>query len=290
MHDSLDLSIIIVTWNSAAEIYGCLESIIENTKDIDYEIIIADNNSSDNTLEVIGKFAGNKFPIVNVIVNADNRGFTKACNQGINSSSGKNILLLNPDTVIKDNSIKVLSDILTSKEKTGAVAPQLLNIDGTIQKSVRTFPEYFDMFCEFSLLSYILPYSRKFSRWKMNYFSHDTETVVDQPMAAALMIKGNVLRKAGSFDERFLMFFNDVDMCRKIYAEGYEILFCPRAKMIHAKGVSIYKDRERMIRIWNDDCLNYFKKYNNNILLYVWLSISLKISGFFRILINKLYK
>lgn len=290
MPDQTELSIIIVTWNSENEISKCLTSIIENTKGLNYEIVIVDNNSSDRTLNAIRKISEEKFHRIKVILNNDNKGFTKACNQGILSSEGKNVLFLNPDTVVTGDSLNSLYNKLNSSGSIGAVAPKLLNEDNTIQKSCRTFPDYFDMFCEFSLLTYFFPDSKIFSRWKMNYFSHDEEMKVEQPMAAALMVKRKVLKEIGNFDERYLMFFNDVDICRKIYDKGYFIVFYPGSKIIHEKGVSIYKDRIRMIRIWNEDCLSYFKKHNNNYLLYGWLYLSLKVSGFLRILYYRLTK
>ena len=290
MPDQTDLSIIIVTWNSANEIVNCLTSIIENTKDLNYEIVIVDNNSSDGTLNAIRESAEEKFHRIKVILNNDNKGFTKACNQGILSSEGKNVLFLNPDTVITGDSLKILYSKLISSENIGAAAPQLLNEDNTIQKSSRTFPDYFDMFCEFSLLAYIFPDSKIFSRWKMNYFSHDEEMRVEQPMAAALMVKRKVLQEIGNFDERYIMFFNDVDICRMIYDKGYIIIFYPGSKIIHEKGVSIYKDRVRMIKVWNEDCLSYFKKHKHNYILYGWLYISLNVSGFLRILYYRLTK
>ena len=290
MPDKTDLSIIIVTWNSENEISGCLNSIIDNTAEINFEIIIVDNNSSDDTQKKIREVSEEKYHRITVILNNDNKGFTKACNQGILSSKGEHVLFLNPDTRVTKGSLKFLIDKLISSGKTGAVAPQLLNDDKTIQKSCRTFPDYFDMFCEFSLLTYIFPDSILFSNWKMNYFDHNEERTVEQPMAAALMVRKKVLNEIGNFDERYIMFFNDVDLCKKIYDAGYTILFCPGAKIFHEKGISIYKVRERMIRIWNDDCLSYFRKYHYNYILYNWLLLSLRLSGFFRILYYKLKK
>ncbi|MBK8551594.1 MAG: glycosyltransferase family 2 protein [Ignavibacteria bacterium] len=225
MHDKTDLSIVIVTWNSEDEISECLNSIIENTKDLNYEIVIVENNSADNTADEIRKIAGEKFHRIKVILNNENLGYTRACNQGIESSSGRNVLLLNPDTIIEGEAIKALSDKLESNDNIGAAAPQLLNKDGSIQKSCRTFPDYFDMFCEFSLLTYVFPNSIIFSNWKMNYFNHNEERIVEQPMAAALMVKSKVLNEINNFDERYRMFFNDVDMCKKIYEKGYVIDF-----------------------------------------------------------------
>ncbi len=290
MHDTTELTIVIVTWNSEQEIGDCLNSIIDNTQDLNYEILIIDNNSSDKTIEVIKNINETSYHRIKIILNNQNTGFTKACNQGIELTTGRNVLLLNPDTRIKRNALKLMFDKLESNAKIGAVAPQLLNEDKSIQKSCRMFPDFFDMFCEFSLLTYIFPNSLLFSNWKMNYFDHNEERMVEQPMAAALMVKKKVLNEISNFDERFEMFFNDVDLCRKIYEKGYLIGFYPDAKIIHLKGVSIYKDRENMIRIWNRDCLSYFKKYHHNFFLYSWLSFSLRISGYLRILLHKIKK
>lgn len=289
MSDKIELSAVIVTWNSEKEIEKCLESVAAASKEIKSEIIVIDNNSEDRTQEVVMDMiksnSGIKF-----IQNNDNKGYTKACNQGLEIAAGENILLLNPDTILNSSCIELLIKKLNSDSKTGAVAPQLLNPDSTIQFSCRTFPEYRDLFFEMTLISSLFSKSRFFSRWKMNYFSHNIESPVDQPMAAALMIKRDVLLTAGNFDERYNMFFNDVDLCKKIHDKGYKIIFYPEAKIIHEKGISIYKDRERMIKVWSEDCLKYFRKYHYNFILYNLLLISLKITGLIRISLYKITK
>ncbi|MEP7147131.1 MAG: glycosyltransferase, partial [bacterium] len=110
MLEEIDLSIVIVTWNSCDEINDCLESIIKNINDLKYEIIVVDNNSSDGTLEKLRIFREKNSDILKIIINKENSGYTKACNTGINSSSGRNILLLNPDTKIIGSALK---DLLT---------------------------------------------------------------------------------------------------------------------------------------------------------------------------------
>ncbi|MBS1518181.1 MAG: glycosyltransferase family 2 protein [Bacteroidetes bacterium] len=290
MPDNPVLSVIIVTWNSGDEITRCIDSIKENFPESGLEIIVIDNNSSDNTLEFLKGTESRDSNCLHLIVNKENIGYTKACNQGIEISKGDYILLLNPDTEILDGALEKLISELNSSGKTGAAAPKLLNDDGSIQKSCRTFPGYSDMFFELTLLSRIFPESRTFSRWKMNYFDHDSRREVDQPMAAALMVKRKVMETAGGFDERFIMFFNDVDLCRKIHDSGFKIIFCPEAVIRHSKGVSIYKDRERMIRIWNKDCSEYFRKYHGNTMLLNLLKAGLKISEFVRIFLYKLSK
>ena len=292
MPDNKKVSVIIVTWNSSDEIEGCINSIINSQRinNSEFEIIVIDNNSTDDTKIKLDQIKKNLYSNIILIYNKENVGFTKACNQGIEIVTGENILILNPDTEIVDDAIDKMAAKLNSDKSIGAVAPKLLNKDGSIQKSCRTFPEYSDMFFEMTLLSKLFPKSKKVSRWKMNYFDHDKECKVDQPMAAALMIKKSVLDNIDNFDERYKMFFNDVDICKKIYDSGKSIIFYPEAVVIHIKGVSIYKDREKMIRIWNKDCAEYFKKYHNNVLLYNLLKAGLTVSGAVRILLYKLTK
>lgn len=289
MSDKTILSVVVVTWNSDKEICKCIESVSASAEGINYEIIIVDNNSSDKTSDIVTGLT-EKNSKIRFIQNTENKGYTKACNQGLETAAGENIFLLNPDTVLQGSCIEQLIRKLNEDMKTGAVAPQLLNPDMTIQFSCRTFPEYRDMFYEMILLSSIFGKSRVFSRWKMNYFSHNEEREVDQPMAAALMIKKDVLDETGNFDGRFSMFFNDVDLCKKIHDKGYKIIFYPAAKIIHEKGTSIYKDRVRMIKIWNEDCLKFFRKYHYNFILYNWLKISLKVTGILRIIFYKITK
>ncbi len=276
-----EVSIVIVTYNSRNDIENCLSSVYKNCPDASYfEMIIVDNNSSDDTVNRVRKYIG-KQKNIKLIENKDNKGYTLANNQGMAAAKGKYILLLNPDIVFVEDPLKKLTSRL-EELKAGAISPQLINPDWTIQPSCRTFPRYSDMFLEFSMLSEIFPKSRIISRWKMNYFGHDHEREVDQPMAAALMVRSEVMKEVKFFDDRFNMFFNDVDLCKKIHDTGYKIFFTDITKMIHLKGTSVYKDRKRMIRIWNEDCLKYFKKYYSNFILYNFLKTGLYLSAFVR--------
>lgn len=275
------LSVVIVTWNSDAEIGDCINSIIHNNTNIPIEIIVVDNASQDKTRSLLKNFSV-QTDFVKIILNDDNKGYTLANNQGIKIAKGEFVLLLNPDTKITEGALERMIEFLLVTSNAGAIAPQLLNEDYTIQKSCRTFPTYWDMFCELFLLSKIFPMSNIFARWKMNYFNHNELAEVQQPMAAALMIKKNVMDKVNGFDERYKMFFNDVDLCKSIVDAGYKIYFYPDSKVFHIKGASIYKDRKNMLRVWNDDCIIYFKKYYNNFLLTPLLGIGLKLSLPFR--------
>jgi hypothetical protein len=281
------ISIIIVTWNSADEIIPCLRSVlgeIQNSS-ITSEIIVIDNNSADDTIGMIQEF--NK-PEIRLVKNKDNFGYTIAVNQGIDISTGKYVLLLNPDTILHKGSLRVLYDFLETNTDYAACAPLMKNPDGSIQYSVRNFPTYWRMFCEFTLLAYILPKTKLFGGWKVKYMDYTIEQDIMQPMAAAFMIRRSLLNRIGNMDERFRMFFNDVDLCKKIYDAGFKIRLVPSSEVTHAHGASVKKDRAKMIKIWNNDCAHYFEKHNNNAILLLWLKFNLKLSGFIRILAHKI--
>lgn len=280
----IDISVIIVTWNSEEELTACVNSVITASKGLDAELIIIDNNSSDNSFAIANKINYHKLQTVK---NPENLGYTKAVNQGIRLAKGKYVLLLNPDTVLQENSIKAMFDFLESNTGYGACAPLMKNPDGTIQYSVRNFPNYWHMFTEFSLLAYIFPKTKLFGGWKAKYMDYSKEQDIEQPMAAAFMIRSSLLADIGNMDERFSMFFNDVDLCKKIYDTGFKIRLIPPSIVTHEHGASIKKDRARMIRVWNEDCALYFEKHFGKGLLLHWLKINLKISGIIRVLLSK---
>ena len=282
--NNVDISIIVVTWNSEDDIPECLNSIYGRKYGFQFETIIIDNNSSDNSVNVVKNFNEMQNSDINIIENKENIGFTIACNQGIKISTGRYILFLNPDTEIIENSLELLYNKFQEENIYSAIVPKLLYKDGSIQFSCRTLPRYTDLFYEIFLFSYIFTKSKTFSRWKMNYFSHNEIAEVEQPMAAALLLKRTVLNEVQNFDESYYMFFNDVDLCKKMYDRNYKILFYPESRFIHKKGTSIYKDRARMIKAWNSDCLNYFKKHHYSFLKYNLLKIFLKLTGSIRIL------
>ncbi len=287
------LTIALVTWNSEDEIAECLNMLFHATSRVPglkLETVIVDNASTDNTVKTIENFLRVTDQNIVFIKNDSNLGFTKACNQAIHASTGDYIFILNPDTEILDSAVADMMKYLDDHEGVGVVAPQLLSFHRDIQFSCRTFPTYWDMFSEMLMLATLFPKSKFFSIWKMRYFDHNTLKEVDQPMGAALLMKRKVLESVGGLDERFIMFYNDVDFCKRISDAGFKLVFFPEAKVKHMEGISVFKDRSGMIKIWNNDCLRYFKKHNYNPFLYSLLFIGLRITGFFRIIKAKLYR
>src|SRR5260221_2048698 len=281
----VDVSVIIVTWNSSAEIEACGETVINNTKDLSVELIIIDNNSTDDSFAKANSIHHYN---IHTYQNPENLGYTKAVNQGIKYSHGNCVFLLNPDTVLGKNVIDDMYGFLQSNNDYAACAPLMLNTDGTLQHSVRNFPDYWKMFCEFSLLSYVFPKSKIFGSWKMKYFDYSKDADINQPMAAALMVKRELLEKTEQMDERFEMFFNDTDLCKRIIGAGKKIRLLTKTKVVHEHGTSINKDRVKMIKTWDRDCIRYFEKFHRNFIMLLWLKINLKFSEIIRILYYKI--
>ncbi|MCC7431368.1 glycosyltransferase family 2 protein [bacterium] len=230
----------IVTWNSENEIANCLSSIQKVR--LPHETIVVDNASCDSTAKIV-----KTFPKVKLIENTENLKFAKANNQGLKIACGKFKMLLNPDTILKENAVETLVSFLEKNDKVGAVAPKLLNLDGSLQPSCRRFPNFKTLFYEAFLLNLIFPENKKFNAYRMKDFSHDTTCEVDQPQGAAILVRSKVLEKIGLLDERFPMFFNDVDFCFRIKNAGWTIFFVSEAEIYHAKGTSIFKVRKEMI-------------------------------------------
>lgn len=292
------VSVLIVTWNNEKDIEACVDSVIANLRNIDGEVIVIDNNSTDNTYDKLKaintkiaspEYSGSQIS-VHLTRNETNERYTKAMNTAIKSSQGKNIFLLNPDTILRNGCIAMLTHFLETHDEYAACCPKLMNEDGTTQNSLRNFPDYTTMFFEFSLLSVIFPRSRILGKWRMNYFDYEKDSDVNQPMAAAFMVKRSMPEKPDSMDDRFEMFFSDVDLCKRIIDADSKIRYIAEAEAVHKKGASVYQDRVKMIRIWNKDCLKYFEKHHNNAFLLLWLRISLKVSEIIRIFVYKVKK
>lgn len=264
---TIDLSIIIVSFNNEAQISDCIEAIIQSEGIGECEIIVIDNHSHDSSVEVIQhkfKSIPTKGFYLQLIRNSENIGFTKATNQGLRICCGRFILLLNPDTQVSKIALKNMMQILETHRRMGLVAPQLRYPNGKIQPSCRRFPERRDVIYQTTGLSYLFPNSRIFNRWKMIDFNHTEESEVDQPQGACLMTHRQVFEDIGLLDERFPMFFSDVDWCRRFKNEGWRIIFTPAAQVIHHKGSSVYQVRGKMILSSHKSFYDYFRKYKTH--------------------------
>ncbi|KPL01799.1 MAG: hypothetical protein AMJ73_09815 [candidate division Zixibacteria bacterium SM1_73] len=285
----MDLSIIVVTWNSQEFIQNCLDSIFLSQGNFSSEVIVVDNGSSDETAKIVEEL----YPQVNLIQNKKNLGYAKANNQGIEEARGEYILLLNPDTQVLEDALSLMYEFVEEHPDVGALGPKLLNPDKTVQASCREFPVFSTLIWEFFGLSWFFPRSRVFGRWRMGYFDFDKQREVDQPMGSCLMLRRATLEDVGILDENFAMFFNDVDLCFRIKKGGWKISFYPQAKVIHYKGASTRKAKVRMIWLSHLAFHKFFKKHKaslaNRLLLFLFL-IPLVLSAWVRILVFHLGK
>lgn len=282
----MNLSIIIVTWNSGNEIIACLDSIYAQNN-VPCEVIVIDNASADNTVELLKNHRGK----IALIYNSTNLGFAEAVNQGLTKAIGDYILLLNPDTVLQPGALKIMFDFMVSHPEAGAVGPQLLNADGTIQSSCREFPRPAHFIWEFTGLAGLFPSHPVFGAWRMGYFDHQSQREVDQPMGACLMVRKTTIDQIGPMDsKRFPMFLNEVDWCFRLKRSGWKIFFLPRARVTHLQGVSIKKARLAMTVSSHRSLAAFFGKHYSGNFSSCLVKLLLLIALPFRIVFQALSK
>ena len=257
---SVQLSILIVTYNSSATLLDCLNSLIPELKGIHGEVIIVDNNSTDDTATILNRFASEN-ELFQVKLSRVNRGFAIGNNQALDLAHGRHILILNPDTILEPGVLTNLMNELEKSDQIGIVAPQLQFPDGRIQKTCRRFPIHKDVIYNVFGLAGLFPESQHFNGWKMGDFDHTTASQVDQPAGAALLVRGDLLRKLDGFDPNFPMFFNDVDLCKRIKDAGFEIWYLPQYVIQHVGGASVKKAKLKMTLSSHVSFFRYFEKH-----------------------------
>ncbi len=228
----MDVSIIIVNYNSSGLIIECLKTIYSKTKDIDFEIIIVDNNSEKDIQSKIEKYNLNTLNIKYVLLN-ENIGFGRANNEGYNISTGRNILCLNPDTLLLNNAVKILSDFLDSNDTVGACGGNLYDCDG---KSTISFRRILPgLLWEINALCLCL---FEHLIWRENrYFNNSNKPInVGYVVGADLMVKRSVIEEIGFFSPDFFMYYEETDLCFRINKVGYKIQAIPDSKIIHLEG------------------------------------------------------
>ncbi len=280
------ISIIIVTYNNEQDIKNCLNSIYSQNN-VQLEIILIDNASKDSTVQIVQR----EFPQVRLQLNKQNLGYAHANNQGINLSQGKYLLLLNPDTRLKPDALFKMINFMDANLQYAALAPKLLNPDESIQSSLREFPSYEILFWESTGLSKLFPSHRRFGRWRMGYFNYNKMAEVDQPLASCLLIRREVFKKIGQFDEIFPIFFNDVDFSKRMKKAGLKTVYLPDVEVYHYRGASTSQVRAKMIWEWHISLFRYFKKHHSGkgyFLLSIPLGLIIIFGAFLRILIFRM--
>lgn len=255
-----DLSIIICTHNTKNKAKQCLDSLYKNTDGLNFEVIVSDNDSQDGMLELIHE----EYPQVKVIKNEENLGFAKAVNKGIKMSKGRNILLLNSDTVVLPLALNRVVEFMDNHSQVGIVGANLLNPDGSSQRTNRQFPTPMAAFFgRKTLLTRLLPNNRFSQAYLMTDRQGSLEPYeVDWVSGACLMVKREVVKEAGMLDEGFFLYWEDADWCYRIKQRGWKVYCIPQAKVIHDEGSSV-KERykNRLIIEFHKSVYRYYRKH-----------------------------
>jgi GT2 family glycosyltransferase len=257
----VDLSALLVSWNTRDLLRRCLLSLRETAAELaregrTCEVIVVDNASADGSAAMVAaEFSG-----VRLIANAENRNYAAGSNQGLEVAQGATVLLMNPDTELPPGAACALLRFLDEHPRAGAVAPALVHPDGRVQVSVRGFPT------PAALLGDLTGLGRRFPRscwgsYRPTHLDGGEPLPVDQPMTSCLLVRHGALAAVGGFDEQFPLFFNDVDLCYRLRAAGWEIWYDPRVRVLHYGGASTRQIRPEAIRLSHRGLLDFYRKH-----------------------------
>jgi len=253
----MDLSIIIVSWNVKELLKKCLQSIYDKTQGLEFEIFVVDNASKDGSALMVAA----KFTNANLIASNENLGFAKANNLALEQARGKYVLFLNPDTELIENSLKTLFDLMEQDEKIVLSTCQLIYLDGTLQKNIKNNPELCDQIFILLKLHHLFQ-TKCLNKYLAKNFIYEKEQEVKQIMGAFMFARTEVIKEIGGFDSDYFIWWEDLDLCKRIQDLGMKIVYTPKTKMIHheAKSFEQQMSLEKQKR-FNRGMALYFKKH-----------------------------
>jgi hypothetical protein len=230
-----DVSVIIVSYNVRDFLQQCLHSLEKAGEGLSMEIIVVDNASGDGSAEMVRR----RFPGVRLIANRDNRGFSRANNQAMRIAAGRYLLLINPDTLAREDTITALLAFMEAHPRAGAAGCKILNPDGTLQLSCRrSFPTPWVALSKIMGLSRLFPGNRLFGRYNLTYLDPDRTAQVDALSGSFMFLRRQALEQVGLFDEQYFMYGEDLDLCYRIKEASWKISYVPDTQIIHYKGKS----------------------------------------------------
>lgn len=259
MPGTLDFSVIIVSWNVRRPLRDCLESIFRLPEtEQPHKIILVDNASKDGSVEMVRQ----RFPSVTVIANIENRGFAAANNQGLKKIKTGHVLLINPDTIVHPGSLPRMLRAFGDHPKAGIVGPKLLNLDGTVQPSVRQLPTPLALAAIALKLRHIWPSFPPLRRYMAAKLNVELEQTVGQVMGAAFLIRRGLIDAIGQLDENFHVWFEEVDYCKRAADVGWETWYVPAARITHLGGQSFVQQTSLQKQLqWFHSVQYYARKH-----------------------------
>jgi GT2 family glycosyltransferase len=257
----MDLSIIIASYNARDHLQDCVLSLVVNPPRVLHEIIVVDNDSSDGSPEMIAS----RFPDIKLLKSETNMGFSKANNLAYRYSRGDHLLFLNSDTLVLRNALDNMITFQKSHPWAGIVGPKILNPGASPTRSYMRFLTAKTLF----LGSRLLGKWFNVNRHRLHYTRYDYHSVRRVPWVsgACMMVRRDVFKKAGLFDEHYFLYLEDMDLCLTAFRRGFATVYLPTAAIVHSFGGSTYWDRQRLQRIRNRSMVHYFKKHHSRLAL-----------------------
>ena len=254
----MDLSIMIPHFNRKELLERCLPSIPAGAggETLSYETIVVDNGSKDGSPEMIKE----RFPHCILLQNETNEGFSRATNRGLRIAQGDYLLCMNNDTVLSPGSLEILISFMKEHPSAGVAGGKIFNRDGTVQLSARSFPRLETAFFNrSSLLSRLLPQNPFSRRYLLTDWDHHAVREVDWVSGSFFLIRRELLQKIGFFDERFFLYCEDVDYCRRVRDAGYQVFYVPEAQTLHDTSYS--EKKVETLFFHHQSMYRFYKKY-----------------------------
>ena len=247
----MDLSIIIVNWNTKNLLLQCLESVYQTIKGIEMEVFVVDNGSIDGSIAA----AKGRFPEVKFIQNEINLGFARANNQALSLAKGRYLLLLNPDTQVKKGAMERLISFMDAHPEAGGAGAQLLNSDGSRQNSIANFPSLATELLNKSLLRWLFP--KAYPGKERNYLE---PIEVDSVIGACMVVKRDAIEPVGLLDEGYFLFLEETDWCYRMKRTGWKIYHVPQAEIYHFQGKGVEMEKKKARVEYYRSLYRFFKK------------------------------
>lgn len=253
MPDEMDVSIVIVSWNTRDLLRGCLRSLEEHSGDLRTEVLVVDNGSSDGSPEMVR----NEFSAVRLVRNESNRGFARAANQGMREANGRHSLLLNPDTRMLPDALWKMVAFLDEDAKAAVCGPQLVFEDGRPQNSVAPFPTLATELLNKSLLRLLFP-----RRFPQKEVGGREPREVESVIGAAMMVKAAAAREVGLLDEEYFLFLEETDWCLRFRKAGWKVYQFPAVRVVHFQGKSAKRAHAGARIEYSRSRYVYFRKHH----------------------------
>ena len=267
------LSVIIVNYNVKYYLEQCLESVRRASQGLQVEVFVVDNLSKDGSIAYLRE----RFPEVTFVENQENVGFSRANNQAIRQSKGKYVLLLNPDTIVAEDTLARFVSFMDAHPEAGGAGAYMLNVDGTFApESRRGLPTPFVAFCKMSGLASLFPKSRLCGRYYMRYLNENEVNEIEVISGAYMMLRREALDKVGLLDEDFFMYGEDIDLSYRILQGGFKNYFLP-ARMLHYKGESTVKSSYRYVYTFYQAMRLFFRKHYGHYSFIISMPINVAI-------------